>query len=182
MAEAKPFIQVKLICGIISSEKLFFEKAEKHLLELYGAVDLRSPFFEFDITDYYEKQMGKDLKRRFLSFCSLCAPERLSAIKVRTNILEEEIREELKEKFRVINLDPGYLTSSALIMATTKDFAHRIPLQNGIYAHLEFLFTKKGIRFLEWTYPDFKKEEYQNFFKEVRKIYLAQLRHAKSMC
>jgi len=176
MAEPKAFPRVKLICGVISSEERFFNKAEEHLVRLYGPLDLSSPFFPFDFTDYYEKQMGKGLKRQFLSFVSLVSPETLSATKIRTNSLEEEIREEMKQKRRVVNLDPGYLTASALIMATAKDFSHRIPLQNGIYAHLELLFGKNDVKTLEWTYPDFKTEGYQKFFLDVRRIYLSQVR------
>jgi len=176
MAEAKPFSSVKLICGIISSRKAFFKKADEYLIQFFGPVDYESPLFEFDFTDYYEKQMGKNLKRKFLSFENLISPEKLSEIKLQTSKLEEKIGKELKENFRVVNLDPGYLTPSALIMATVKDFAHRIPLQHGIYAHLELLFSKKGIKTLGWTYPDFKSKGYQDFFIKVRRIYLAQLR------
>ena len=175
MAEAKPFSLVKLICGIIFSDRKARALAEEKLKQLYGPIDLISPTFAFDITDYYEKQMGKSLKREFLSFERLISSESLSQIKLHTNQLEEEIRVALKAGKRVVNLDPGYLTSSALIMATTKNFAHRIPLQKGIYAHLELLFTRKEARPLDWTYPDYKKEGYQKFFMDVRRIYLSQL-------
>jgi hypothetical protein len=60
-------------------------------------------------------------------------------------------------------------------MATAKGFAHRIPLQQGIYAHVELLFSKKDIKTLDWTYPDYKSEKYQKFFLETRRIYLSQL-------
>jgi len=120
--------------------------------------------------------MGRDLKRRFLSFVRLISPERLSEIKIQTNALEEKITEEMKAERRVVNLDPGYLTPSALIMATAKNFAHRIPLQDGIYAHLELLMIKKEMRTLDWTYPDYKTKDYQDFFMEVRRIYLSQLK------
>lgn len=175
MAESRAFPRVKLICGIISSEERFFNKAEEHLVRLYGPLDLSSPFFPFDFTDYYEKQMGKGLKRQFLSFVNLVSPETLSAIKVRTNSLEGEIREEMKQNRRIVNLDPGYLTASALIMATAKDFAHRIPLQEGIYAHLELLFGKNVVRTLDWTYPDYRTDGYQKFFLDVRRVYLSQV-------
>lgn len=174
MAEPKPFSPVKLICGIIACDKRIFEKAEEYLAGLYGSVDLTSQFFKFNFTDYYEKQMGKDLKRKFLSFANLISPEKLSEIKLRTNELEEEVKKELKASHRVVNLDPGYMASSALIMATAKDFAHRIPLHDGIFAHLELLLSKKEARPLSWTYPDFKTKEYQKFFMEVRRIYLSQ--------
>lgn len=175
MAQPKPFSPVKLICGIIAFKEASFKKAKERLVQLFGPVDLTTSLFIFNFTDYYEKQMGKNLKRKFLSFANLISPEILGDIKLRTNELEEKIREELKEGRRVVNLDPGYLTQSALIMATAKDFAHRIPLQQGIYAHLELLFSKKGIKILDWTYPDYRTEEYHKFFMEVRRIYLSQL-------
>jgi len=165
-----------MICGIIASNESIFHMAEEKLIQVYGDLDSESPLFRFDFTDYYEKQMGKNLKRKFLSFARLIKPEKLSAIKQETNRLEEKIREELQADHRVVNLDPGYLTLSALIMATTKDFAHRVPLQNGIYAHLEFLFGKNDVRTLDWTYPDLKSEEYRDYFLEVRRNYLTQLR------
>jgi hypothetical protein len=175
MAEPKPFSPVKLICGIIASEEATFKSAEGHLVRLYGPLDLTSPLFKFNFTDYYEKQMGLNLKRKFFSFTGLISPEKLGEIKLQTNELEEKIRKESRASRRVVNLDPGYLTRSALIMATVKDFAHRIPLQQGIYAHLELLFSKKSIRTLDWTYPDYRTEQYQKFFLDVRQIYLSQL-------
>lgn len=177
MTEPKPFPPVKLICGIIASKDSCFKRAEERLVELCGPLDLSSPLFEFVFTDYYEKEMGRNLKRRFLSFSRLISPEELSKIKIQTNALEQEIREEMKAGQRVVNLDPGFLTSAALIMATAKDFSHRIPLQDGIYAHLEFLFGKKEVRRLSWTYPDYETEGYQKFFLEVRQIYLSQIKN-----
>lgn len=179
MAEAKPFSSVKLICGIISSEEKFFKRAEERLVELYGPLDLVSPLFTFDFTDYYEEQMGQNLKREFVSFGNLISPENLGEIKIRTNALEEEIRKERKTGKRIVNLDPGYMTASALIMATAKDFAHRIPLRHGIYAHLELLFGKSDVRTLSWTYPDFETKGYQEFFLNARRIYLSQIQSRK---
>ena len=167
---------MKLICGIIASRKLTFFRSEERLAQLYGPPDTQSPLFPFDLTDYYEKQMGKNLKRMFLSFQRLVEPDKLSAIKKRTNQLEEEIREEFNSPQRIVNLDPGFLTASSLIMATAKDFSHRVPLQNGIYAHLEFLFGRDEVRILDWTYPDFKGEGYRDYFLGVRRLYLSQLK------
>lgn len=175
MAEVKPFWPAKLICGLIAREEIYFEEAETQLIQLFGPVDLRSSFFIFNYTDYYSREMGPNLRRRFLSFADLQDPSTLSQIKRQTNELEEKLRRKFGSSGRVVNLDPGILTPSALIMATAKNFAHRIPLQAGIYAHLELLFRRNSIKILDWTYPDFRQETYYSFFLEVRKIYLNQL-------
>lgn len=180
MALPKPFMPAKLICGIIAGSERVFEIAREHLVDHFGPTDLESSLFPFDQTDYYEKQMGPGLRRKFLSFENLINPEALSDIKLKTNALEEDITREAGRSLRAVNLDPGYLTPSALIMATAKDFAHRIPLRNGIYAHLEYLFSKKEVRMLDWTYPDYRSEGYRAFFLEVRRVYLSQLREKKT--
>ena len=180
MTEALPFIPVKLICGIIAAQYDVFARSTTCLIEYFGPIDHSSELMEFDFTDYYEKQMGKGLKRKFVSFQEMITPDRLSEAKIRTNVLENEIKNEFASVNRLVNLDPGYMTASALIMATAKDFSHRIPLQNGIYAHLELLFGKKDVQTLDWTYPDFRTEGYQRFFIEVRRIYLQQLKKACS--
>ena len=176
MTQAKPFTPAKLICGMISGREEAFRMGEERLVECFGPIDLRSPLFPFAVTDYYEKELGPALKRVFLSFERLVPPDDLSAIKLQTNALEGEIRVAAAADARVVNLDPGILTSSALIMATAKNFAHRVPLSGGIYAHLELLFTKTGVKTLDWTYPDFRGEGYQNFFLDVRKIFMKQVR------
>lgn len=175
MADPKPFSPVKLVCGVIAARDPFFDLAVRRLEEIFGSADARSPRCAFDLTDYYEKQMGPGLARMFLSFDRLIRPEDLSDIKLRTNALEREVQVHFHEERRIVNLDPGYLTSAALVMATAKDFSHRIPLQKGIYAHLEFLFHQNGHQSLSWTYPDLRGDRYKAFFLEVREIYTSQL-------
>ena len=176
MAEVKPFTPAKLIVGVIFSLDAVIDRTEEAITATYGPIDLKSAAFPFDQTDYYDRQMGKGLRRLFLSFSRLVPPESLSRIKVRTNALEEEIKKSFALQVRVVNIDPGILTSSALIMATTKDFAHRVPLRQGIYAHLELLFSRNAVRLLPWTYPDFRQESYQEYFLKARQVYLRQLK------
>lgn len=178
MAEIKPFKPVKLICGIIFSREEIRQMAEARLSEKFGEIDLRSQKFPFTYTDYYQPQMGRELYRAFVSFTPLTQPEELAAIKVFTNKLEDESRLVFPSPARPVNLDPGYLSASALVMATAKDFAHRIPLNRGVYAHLELLFTRKGVKLLEWTYPDFRQAFYHEFFLRVRELYLKQLKES----
>jgi hypothetical protein len=176
MAQPKEFAPVKLICGVIYKEDALYEEVQRRLEAGWGRVDSESPAYSFDLTDYYEAEMGSALVRRFLSFEALVAPESLPEKKIRAIEIEESLRQEKGAPGRPVNIDPGYLTASALIIATAKDFAHRVPLGKGIYAHLEFLFTKTGVKALEWTYPDLRREPAQAYFRSVREIYLRGIR------
>jgi hypothetical protein len=176
MTEAKPFIPWKLIIGIMYASKEYLDQTKVQLIEQYGLIDRESQSFIFDQSPYYAEQFESRVKRLLVSFEHLVDPASLSDIKLETNRREREMKEEGEGGVRVINLDPGILSASSLIMATAKDFAHRVPLQNGIYAHLELIFGKNDIRTLPWTYPDFKDSRYHSFLLETRCIYLAQLR------
>jgi len=179
MAEPKPFTPAKLVCGIIFAEAPFYETAKARLVDAFGAIDHESQGFPFDLTDYYAPEMGPELTRRFVSFRRLVAPDRLAEIKLRTNDLEAEGGKGRAGRRRV-NIDPGILTGAALFMATAKDFAQRVPLGRGIYAHLELLFTKTDVRFLDWTYPDFRRPGPLQFLRDVRSTYLEQIRKRRT--
>lgn len=176
MARPKPFAPVNLVCGVIHGDPRHYDLARDRLAGRYGRIDLESPPFPFDLTGYYEAGMGVGLARRFMSFADLIDPQDLAEIKFATNALEREIGPPAGEGSRLVNLDPGYVSASALVMATAKAFAHRIPLRDGIYAHLELLFTRTGARVLEWTYPDMRREPCREFFVSVRRSYLERLR------
>jgi hypothetical protein len=180
MAQPKEFAPVKLVCGVIYKDEALYGEVRRRLEAEWGSVDLESPAFAFDLTDYYEAEMGPGLVRRFMSFAKAVGPETLAEAKVMTIGLEEEIRGKSGRAGRSVNIDPGYLTASALIMATAKDFSHRVPLGRGIYAHLEFLFSKTGIKTLDWTYPDLRRPPCRDFFRSVRDVHLAALRAGRS--
>ena len=176
MADIGVFQPVKLICGLIAAAGVVSDRTEERLIATFGPVDGRSARFAFDLTDYYEAEMGGGLFRGFLSFERLIDPSEMSGIKHVTNGLEKVLQDEAGKSGRIVNIDPGYLTSAALIFATTKDFSHRVPLSQGIYAHLELLFQKNAIQSLSWTYPDFRDDRYTSFFLGVRRVYLRQLK------
>jgi len=161
---------------VIYKEDALYDEIKRRLVEEWGRADSESAAFPFDLTGYYEDEMGGGLRRRFMSFETLVPPESLPAAKLWAIELESIIRQERGVTGRPVNIDPGYLTASAVVMATAKDFAHRIPLGRGIYAHLEFLFTRTGVRTLDWTYPDLRREACQAYFRSVRELYLERLR------
>ena len=176
MGKIKPFLPVKLIFGIISGFQELIEDIQGPLTVRYGPIDFRSNLIPFTFTDYYAPQMGENLLRRFISFQQLIDPELLPDIKVHSNQLEDEYALRSSRVKRPINLDPGYVTPNCLILASTKNYAHRIPLQKGIYAQLEYILKKGEVQTLPWTYPDYCTEGYQQIFLEMRRIYLEQIK------
>ena len=150
------FSPAKLYTGMIYRDEKFKDEALKKLKCKFGEIEENSKVFPFEATDYYFKEMGKPLYRQFFVFSELIEPELLADIKIFTNRLEEELMEKNRSEGRVVNIDPGIITSGSLIVATAKNFSHRVPLKDGIYAHIEYLFTKKGVRELDWTYTDFR--------------------------
>lgn len=166
---------VKLIAGMIFSRRDFFVKAKGELIKRYGEVDFESKRICFDYTDYYREEMGKKLWRKFVSFRSLVEPEKVVPVKIFTNKLEEMFFFPGSSKRRV-NIDPGYLSLSKLILVTSKDFSHRVYLGRGIYGEVTLRYVKgEGFQPWEWTYPDYKSREYLGIFNFLRKIYQGQL-------
>jgi hypothetical protein len=159
---------VKLIIGIIYKEEKNLIKTQARLCRMFGKADFVSEDINFDFTDYYEKEMGKALKRRFLSFNRLINPERLPHIKVKTNALESRF---LKCGARQINIDPGYLDMAKLVLASTKDYSHRIYLNRGIFAEVTLFYQNHSFRPRDWTYPDYRTDKYIEIFNRIRQIY-----------
>ncbi len=176
MSDPHPFPPAKLVVGLIYADPAWLGRAAAALVERFGPVEARSPEFAFDTTDYYASEMGTGLKRVFLAFERPVDPSGLAGIKLETNGLEEALRSEAGTSGRVVNIDPGTLTPSALIMATGKDFSHRVPLRDGVFAHLEMLFTKTGTRALDWTYPDMRKPGVGAWLIELRRKMLERLK------
>ena len=173
---------VKLFIGILASDASLFRMAEEGLASLFGVIDLKTNAqgIPFTFTAYYTNEMGNNIKRFFLSFEKSIQPDDITGIKIKTNQLEEVIAGEANAKVsRPVNLDPGYLAAGKVILATTKDYAHRIYLKDGIYAEitLQYRAIKSGgkeFQAMPWTYPDYCTKEYLDFFNQMRKIYLTQ--------
>ncbi len=178
MSVISPPKPVKLICGLISNDKELIYKSAKILSKKFGPIDLKSQVMSFDHTAYYQKEMGRDLKRQFLSFSRLIGPQHLPKVKLFTNRLERRISVGPQRKRR-INLDPGYISGSKLVLATGKNYCHRIYLGKGIYAEVTLYFAGGTFRPYEWTYPDYKTAGYIEFFNQARRLYLAAVKETR---
>jgi hypothetical protein len=164
---------------MLSNDVGLFEIAGTRLEKKLGPVELKSHIFPFIYTDYYEAEMGKDIKRQLFSFQKLMDPGTLADLKLFTNKLEEEFQKERTvrpERGRPINLDPGYLTGSKLVLASTKDYYHRIYLGKGIYAEVTLRYVRGAFEPLPWTYTDYRSKEYMDFFTEIRTLYMKKLK------
>ncbi len=180
MALVRAVEPVKLICGMIGVDRPTLDRARDALAARHGTIDGVSEDFPFTHTEYYRREMGRDLWRRFLSFRELIDPADLPGIKLGTQEIESGFASGARgsEACRRVNLDPGYVAPAKLVLATTKDFAHRVALGRGIYAEVTLNFCRWGFRFFPWTYPDFKDERCHAFLNGTRRRLLMQRRGA----
>ncbi len=165
---------MKLVTGVIYKDRKAAEAALRLLSHFWGPLDFLSPALPFASTGYYRREMGEGLQKIFVSHRALIRPENLADIKVRTMAIERRLA---LKGCRTVNVDPGYLTAASVILATTKNFSHRIYLKKGIFAEVTLLYRARGRAYvpLEWTYPDFRTPEYLALMKEVRRLYVAQI-------
>jgi len=178
MGETKPPVPVKLITGILSSVIELFPEAEKVLQNKFGPIDQKTNLIPFAFTTYYNESMGTPIKRQFLSFQKLINPASIARIKIWTNQMEKRFAKKVGQSniARPINFDPGYLNAAKLILASTKDYSHRIYLDGGIYAEVTLYYQNGTYRTSPWTYPDYQTKEYLDFFQSVRQTYLKQIK------
>jgi hypothetical protein len=158
--------QARLFMAVMQRPDLDPEPLLRQLADRYGSVDVRSAPAVF-ASGYYEAEMGPGLVKFFVSFKPLVSQDRLAGVKRETNELEERGAD---ARGRVFNLDPGIVTHYSVILATTKGFAHRIYLGEGIYAEPNLLFRRGGLEALPWTYPDYRTPAAHDFFREVRRL------------
>jgi len=177
MGTARNPFPVKLVVPMFSPERALFQAATSQLEQLYGPVDYRSRLLPFDHTHYYTPEFGPDLLRMFIAFEGLIDPGSLAEIKLSTNALEQALAQRGNRR---INLDPGYVSQSKFVLATTKNHGHRIYLGRGIYAEVTLRYKDKTFQPWEWTYPDYRTADYLEILQEIRQIYVQQLRALKA--
>ncbi len=173
MGEVKVYPPVKLFVAITYSPRAPLEEILPHLEQLFSPIDSQSPAFAFEFTRYYEPEMGSGLQKQFVSFRDLIPAETLPDIKLATNELEKKFARSGK---RQVNLDPGYICAAKMVLATTKDYDHRLYLGRGIFGDVHYRFRKGHFMVNEWTYPDYQQPEIIHYFEELRRKYLEQLR------
>ncbi|MBW2558153.1 MAG: DUF4416 family protein [Deltaproteobacteria bacterium] len=168
---------VKIISSVFSGSRDMLNETITILSEEFGGIDYISALVPFEYTDYYAKESGHSLVRRFISFETLVSPDMLPDIKLFTNKVEEKF---MRDGNRLVNIDPGYISQAHLILATGKAYTHRPYLRDGIYADLTLIFKKHTFRTLEWTYPDYSDGNTIAMLNNIRERYTIQVQRLKN--
>jgi hypothetical protein len=172
-------IPVKLFVGMLSPEVGLFNICTELLCAEYGPIDHQSGTIRWDVTDYYREEMGSGILRNFIFFDRLVDPGILSSVKHLTNSIEARFSVASKTAVsRRINLDPGYVTEAKVVLASTKDFSHRVYQCQGIYAEVTLHYSTREKTFLSLahTYPDFRTKESLDLFNKAREMLRTRLR------
>jgi len=154
---------------MISSRGDWLDAAAEAMAKAFGAIDEVSETMDFDFTHYYDEAMGSPLYRRFVSFAKPMPPDTLAEAKLRTNDIEAAFpRRPGGAVARPVNLDIGYVERSKLVLASMKNFSHRVYLGRGVYAEVTMQYHAGRWQPLPWTFPDYASGRYDAFLLAVR--------------
>lgn len=141
---------------------LYITDPDAVITDIFGGAVLKSAQFPFDHTAYYESEMGEALLKYFVSFGAPDEPGRLPEYKHKAIVAEDSSAMGGK---RIINVDPGYLAMEKVVVASTKNFTHRVYLADGIFGDVQLMRRKGGgYTALPWTYADYMRPEVHEFF------------------
>jgi len=160
----------KLVVSAIYRDARFLEAAIPRMAEILREVRPAGPEFPFDWTEYYAEEMGSPLFRRFLVGEVPVPRDALPDIKIGLEQIERDLAVDGR---RTVNLDPGLLTPENFLLATGKNFSHRVYLRDGVFADLELVFRGGEFRPMPWTYPDYASEEIRSLLRDLRRDHLA---------
>lgn len=160
---------VKYFVTVLWADAVAHSNARAQLIERFGPIDFEGPDRPFDLTHYYEAEMGANLCRRLISFSELRSPEDLAGAKRACIALEGP-------HARRVNLDVGYLDHNKIVLASVKAAGQKIYLADGIYADLVARFAQGRYQPFAWTFPDFKDGRYDVELAELRSRYLEQMK------
>jgi hypothetical protein len=76
---------------------------------------------------------------------------------------------------RPINIDPGYISMTKLVLASTKNREHRLYLRDGIYAEVTLAFRDQRWQPMGWTYADYQRDDVLEFLTQGRQWFTKQV-------
>ena len=155
---------MKLLIAVMYADKETLDKAVIELKKSFGDIDNESAEYDFNFTTYYEKEMGKNLKKKFLSFAKTITNEELAKIRIETGKIEDSFRINNK---RTINIDPGYISEEGVFMASLKHRPFKTEIGKGIFLHKILGFDDDKIIEFNHTFADYKHDKIKEFFVKI---------------
>jgi hypothetical protein len=178
MSVVRRVLPAKFFLGLIYNPQVSLWDLERELQKRFGIIDRKSPVLDFSaFTDYYAPEMGPRLFRTWWSLFQLQDPADLPELKLASNALEEELADQ--EGGRPVNIDPGYLNEARVVLASCKDYSHRIYLGRGVYGDLNLVCRGEGYQPLGWTYPDYRCPEALKYFRLLKDDYRKQIKEER---
>lgn len=161
---------IKVVNKVIYFNAILFgpidlEDVKKNLESLFGPEIYQTENFPFTHTDYYNSKMYPPLHKYFAAYNIIESPANLAIYK---RILVDIEKTCSKDNRRFVNIDIGYLALEKIVVASTKNFSHRIYIGKGVYGDLQFLRLKNKYKPMDWTFPDYKQNFVLQFFEKVR--------------
>jgi hypothetical protein len=167
MGAIKPPELSLLFISVLYGKSDIFSQAKEILENKLGDVLYISPSLTWDYSAYYKDEIGWPLFRQIIFFKNLIDPVLLVDIKIKTNEIESAFTSDGK---RQINLDPGYLTLSKIVLASTKNYAHRLYLGKGIYGEITLIYKNGTYSPHLFTYRDYQDKSHIDIFMQAREI------------
>ncbi|MCM2351949.1 MAG: DUF4416 family protein [Bacteriovoracaceae bacterium] len=137
---------------------------EKHFGPSFSFVPEFNP-----LNEYYSKEMGQGLSRVFFLTAASYSRDHLLKVKLQSMQWENTWAENNQRR---VNVDIGLLSLENFILATTKNYSHRVYVGQDIFADLTYYFHQGAFQTLSWTYPDFLDLQKKDFLEWGRSFLL----------
>lgn len=159
--------------GLLLFSILYRPELEEQLTrfeQLFGELISFNPTFN-PLIDYYTREMGGPLSRILLVTNKTYPREFLLSTKLLSVEWEREFAINNK---RQMNIDVGFISLENFLLATTKNYSHRVFIGQNIYADLTYQFINGSYEPLPWCYPDYRDVEKMTFLNWCRSLLLMQ--------
>lgn len=175
MGELKPYHRAVRFLAVFSRHQSHLDWCWERVREVWGELISVSAPFAFAESEYYRPTMGAQLIKQFAVLDRSYDPAMLATDKLLTNRWEEEVKLALAaDELRPLNIDPGYMTLTKLVLASTKNREHRVYLRDSVYAEVTLGFRDQRWQPMPWTYPDYQRNDFLDYFSEARRVLLTK--------
>lgn len=153
-----------LLLGIMYPNDDSLSRLISILEKEFGIIKVKSESYDFNFTNYYEKEFGKNLKKIIIIFKKTIEKKDLIEIREKTGKIEKTLSIDGK---RTVNIDPGYISESELVLATKKFRSFKEKLNDEVFLHKVLEFKDNDVITFFHTFADYKLDKNKDFFKKV---------------